>query len=104
MLRRASDVAENALEGRIRPQLQAREGLREKQRAFPVQSNRCDDIAKLGSRVRSLHERQVHVVDGFVDLLRALEAYRCAIDVCLLKGEAHRGHAVFMLRECAVAA
>ena len=43
-----------------------------------------------------LSQRNVHVVDGFVDLLRALEAHGGAIDSGVLEGEAHRGLAVFV--------
>ena len=62
-------------------------------------SMNLDQERKNGSkrgRFESLRKRQIHVADGLVDLLRALEADRCAIHPRILESKPHGIHTVLV--------
>ena len=44
----------------------------------------------------NLGKRQIHVVNGLIDLLGALESDRNSFHTCILKSETHRLHTVVM--------
>jgi hypothetical protein len=51
-------------------------------------------MSGIGARLERLRQRQIHVADGLIDLLRALEADRGAVHTRILKSKPHRLHAV----------
>ncbi len=62
-------------------------------------------IFSRGSFGVSLCQRQIHIRNSLVDLLRALEAHRGRVHACILEREPHRLHTIIVaIHELAAAA
>src|SRR5581483_977634 len=65
----------------------------------------CSSYSVTRPGTSTLRERQVHVADGFVDFLRALEADRGAVHAGILESEPHGLHTIVVtMLELAAAA
>lgn len=66
---------------------------------FGAKKKGADHAAPFPRILELLRERQVQVVNGFVDLLGILEPHGGGVDFRILEGEAHRFHAVVVVSE-----